>query len=183
MNREFLEKYGLEKEQVDSILDEHSKGIGKAKGDVDGLTTQVEEYKTQLAERDKDIADLSKQTGDSAEMQTEMSELQAKYEADTKALNDKVAETSRNSAVELALTKAGAKNIKAAKALLDMSQVEVTDGSVKGLEEQLTAMQESDGYLFGTGESTGQITASGNATGATAKVETDAMETAMERFL
>lgn len=183
MNREFLEKYGLEKEQVDSILDEHSKGIGKAKGDVDGLTTQVEEYKTQLAERDKDIADLSKQTGDSAELQTKMSELQAKYEADTQALNDKVAETTRNSAIELALTKAGAKNIKAAKALLDLDKLEVTEDGVKGLDEQLTAMQESDSYLFGEGESTGQLTSTGNPTGATAKTATDVFAAAAQKFI
>ena len=33
MKRKFLEDMGLEKEQVDKILDENSQDIGKAKGD------------------------------------------------------------------------------------------------------------------------------------------------------
>lgn len=183
MKREFLEKYGLAKEQIDEILNENGNDINKAKADVETLKTQVEEYKEQLTSRDADIAELSKQTGNSVELQAKLNDLQAKYEADTQALNDKVAETTRNSAIELALTKAGAKNIKAAKALLDLDKLEVGEDGVKGLDEQLTAMQESDGYLFGAGESTGQLTSTGNPTGTTAKTEADAMETAMERFL
>ena len=35
MKRKFLEDMGLTKEQVDSILDENSQDIGKAKGDLD----------------------------------------------------------------------------------------------------------------------------------------------------
>lgn len=165
MKREFLENYGLAKEQIDEILNENGNDINKVKADAETLKTQVEEYKEQLTKRDADIAELSKQTGNSAELQSKLNDLQAKYEADTQALNDKVAETTRNSAIELALTKAGAKNIKAAKALLDLDKLEVGEDGVKGLGEQLTAMQESDGYLFGSGESTGQLTSTGNPTG------------------
>lgn len=182
MKREFLEKYGLAKEQIDEILNENGNDINKAKADVETLKTQVDEYKEQLTKRDADIAELSKQTGNSTELQTKLTELQRKYDTETKALEDKVTETARTSAVELALTKAGAKNIKAAKALLDMDKVEVTDEGVKGLEEQLTAMQETESYLFGTGESTGQITPPGNPTGGATPGEVDVFKAAAERF-
>ena len=165
MKREFLEKYGLAKEQIDEILNENGNDINKAKAEVETLKTQVEEYKEQLTKRDADIAELSKQTGNSAELQSKLNDLQAKYEADTQALNDKLAETARNSAIELELTKVGAKNVKAAKALLDLDKLEVADGEVKGLAEQVKALQESDGYLFG-GETTGQYSGGGNPNGA-----------------
>lgn len=185
MKREELEKLGItEKETIDAILNINSGDIGKAKGDAEAKETELAELKSQVADRDKDIAELSKQTGNSAELQTQLQDLQTKHKTETESLTAKVSETKRDSAIELGLIKAGARNVKATKALLDLEKLEISeDGSLKGLEDQVKALNESDGYLFGTGESTGQITASGNATGATAKVETDAMETAMERFL
>ena len=54
--------------------------------------------------------------------------------------------------------------MKAAKALLDLDKLEVADGAVKGLAEQVKALQESDGYLFG-GETTGQYSGGGNPNG------------------
>lgn len=164
MKREFLEKYGLAKEQIDEILNENGNDINKAKADVETLKTQVEEYKEQLTKRDADIAELSKQTGNSAELQATLNDLQAKHKEETDALNAKLAETARNSAIELELTKVGAKNVKAAKALLDLDKLEVADGEVKGLAEQVKALQESDGYLFG-GETTGQYSGGGNPNG------------------
>lgn len=165
MKREFLEKYGLAKEQIDEILNENGNDINKVKSDAETLKTQVDEYKEQLTQRDADIAELSKQTGNSAELQTKLTDLQTKYDTETKELNDKVAETARTSAIELELTKVGAKNIKAAKALLDLDKLEVTDGGVKGLAEQVKALQESDGYLFGTGEKTPPYSSGGNPNG------------------
>lgn len=165
MKREFLEGLGLPKEQIDAIMAENGNDINKAKSESDALTTQVDEYKALLDQRDKDIAELSKQTGNSAELQTKMADLKAKYEADTQALNDKVAETTRNSAIELELTKVGAKNVRAAKALLDLDKLVVADGSVTGLAEQVKALQESDAYLFGEGSTTQSYTSGGNPSG------------------
>ena len=183
MKREFLEKYGLAKEQIDEILNENGNDINKAKADAETLKTQVEEYKDQLAKRDADIEELSKQTGNSAELQTSLNDLQAKYEADTQALNDKVAETTRNSAIELALTKAGAKNFKATKALLDLEAIEVTNEGIKGLDEQIASLTESESYLFGTGEDTGQFVNGGNPQGSQNNSGVDAFKTAVEKYV
>lgn len=182
MKREFLEQYGLEKEQIDAILDENSKDIGKAKGDVEALTTELEDYKTQLAERDADIEALSKQTGNNAELQTKITELQDKYEADTEALSQKVTETKLNSAIELALTKAGARNIKAAKALLDYDNIKVTDEGIDGLDNQIESISKSDDYLFGSGESTGSIISGGNPTGGAGANDADAFADAVSKY-
>ncbi|EAE5404686.1 scaffolding protein, partial [Listeria monocytogenes] len=80
-----------------------------------------------------------------------------------------IAETKKNSAIELALASAKAKNSKAVRALLDNDKLELTDEGLKGLDEQLEALQESDAYLFAqeSGNSALKWGASGNQTGGT----------------
>ena len=182
MKRDFLEKLGItEKETIDAILDENSTDIGKAKGDVEAKDTQITELQQQLAERDKDIEELSKQAGNDAELQSKYQELQDKYRSETETTNNRIAEIKRDSAVELELTKAGAKNIKAAKALLDLDKIEVGDDGIKGLSDQINAISESDGYLFGTGETTGQFTSGGNPTGGASTEGSDAFADAVAK--
>lgn len=54
-----------------------------------------------------------------------------------------------DNAVTMALTAAKAKNSKAARALLDLSNAKLgEDGKVVGLDEQIKKLQESDAYLF-----------------------------------
>lgn len=184
MKREELEKLGItEKETIDAILNINSSDIGKAKGDVEAKETELAALNEQLEARDKDIAELSKQTGNSAELQTQLQELQDKYQTETESLTAKVTETKRDSAIELGLIKAGARNVKATKALLDLEKLEISeDGSLKGLEDQVKALNESDSYLFGTGESTGQFTAPGNPTGGATPGEVDVFQAAADRF-
>ena len=58
-----------------------------------------------------------------------------------------LADTAKNSAVDMAILKAGGRNAKAVKALLDMEKVTLKeDGTLDGLD--LDALKKSDGYLF-----------------------------------
>ena len=58
-----------------------------------------------------------------------------------------------NSFIDLGLTKANVRNLKAVKSLLNMeSIVEDEKGEYTGLTEQLDALKESDGYLFNASE-------------------------------
>lgn len=50
--------------------------------------------------------------------------------------------------IDKALTSAGAHNNKAVSALLKLDDVVVKDGALDGLDKQLDALKESDGYLF-----------------------------------
>ena len=51
-------------------------------------------------------------------------------------------------ALERSLEKAGAKNAGIVKRSLDLAAVTVEDGVVKGIDEQLAALRQSDPYLF-----------------------------------
>ena len=54
-----------------------------------------------------------------------------------------------DNAIDAALTAAGAKNIKAVRALIDTSKVKVgEDGKLTGFDDLLSAVQKSDSYLF-----------------------------------
>ena len=58
MNRKFLEELGLENEAIEKIMKEHGKTINdyKEKAEqAETLESQIEDYKEQIAERDKQL--------------------------------------------------------------------------------------------------------------------------------
>lgn len=73
---------------------------------------------------------------------TEMDNLQKAHKAEMQQLK-------LDNAIDNALSAAGARNNKAVRALLDLSGVQLgEDGQLSGWQEQLEALQKSDGYLF-----------------------------------
>ena len=119
MKRKFLEDMGLTKEQVDSILDENSQDIGKAKGDLDTANQEITSLREQIAT------------------------LQADNKAKDEAHNTEIKQLKIDSAVLTALTGAKAKNNTAVKALLkDLDKAEFAeDGTIKGLAEQIEVLK------------------------------------------
>nr|DAW16447.1 MAG TPA: minor structural protein [Caudoviricetes sp.] len=159
MKRKFLEDMGLEKEQVDKILDENSQDIGKAKGDsdkiqkdLDAVNAEVESLKGQISDRDKQLETLKNSTGDVEAMKQQIATLQADNKAKDEAHAAEIKQLKIDAAIDSALTSAKAKNNTAVKALLkDLDKAELAeDGTIKGLAEQIEALQKSDAYLFDT---------------------------------
>lgn len=159
MKRKFLEDMGLEKEQVDKILDENSQDIGKAKGDsekiqkdLDAVNAEVESLKGQISDRDKQLETLKNSTGDVEAMKQQIATLQADNKAKDDAHAAEIKQLKIDAAIDSALTGAKAKNNTAVKALLkDLDKAELADdGTIKGLAEQIEALQKSDAYLFDT---------------------------------
>lgn len=137
MKRKFLEDLGLEKEDIDSIMAENGKDVEKAKAD-------YEDVKTQLETANATITDLKKNNVDNEKLQNKVTE----YETEIAKLKDEAAKKDFNYRLEDALKGSKAKNLKALKALLDMDKVKLEGDKFTGLEEQLTALKESDAYLF-----------------------------------
>lgn len=156
MKRKFLEDLGLEKEAIDKILDENSADIGKAKGETKNLEDTIATLKSekealekQVAERDSQLETLKNSTGDVEAMKKQIETLQA----DNKAAADKhaaeIKQLKIDNAVDSAITGAKGKNAKAIKALLNLEGAELADdNTIKGLAEQIEALQKSDAYLF-----------------------------------
>ena len=159
MKRKFLEDMGLEKEQVDKILDENSQDIGKAKGDsdkvqkdLDAANAEIESLKGQVSDRDKQLETLKNSTGDVEAMKQQIADLQKANKDADDAHKAEIKQLKLDAAIDSALTGAKSKNNVAVKALLkDLDKAELgEDGTVKGLAEQIEALQKSDAYLFDT---------------------------------
>ncbi|ECP2184084.1 TPA: phage scaffolding protein [Listeria monocytogenes] len=149
MQREYLKGLGLEDEVINKVMAENGKDITAAKQQLSEVEAERDGLKSQLTQRDKDIDDLKKDSGTSEELKKQIEDLQQKNTDLESNYQSEIAETKKNSAIELALASAKAKNPKAVRALLDNDKLELTDEGLKGLDEQLGALQESDAYLFG----------------------------------
>lgn len=109
--------------------------------------TQANTLQEQLKQRDTDIEELKKV--DAKGLQEEIEKLQAKYDTDTKGLNEKLQKQTLDSKIDLALLGAKAKNTKAVRALLDAEAIKLDGENVLGLTDQLAAIQKDNPFLFG----------------------------------
>ena len=152
MKREELKKLNLTDEQIDKVMSLHGADVESTKSKIDELNKTNESLQSQIAERDKDLKTLKKQAGDNEDLTNQFKELQSKYKQDTDNLTKELQQTKLNRAVDSALSKAKVRNSKAAKALLNMGEVKLNDkGEVEGLDDQISSLQKTDGYLFDQG--------------------------------
>lgn len=114
------------------------------------LVDEKNKLKTDIADRDKQFETLKNSTGDVEAMKEQIASLQAENKAKDEAHAAEIRQMKINSALESALISSKAKNLTAVKALIkDLDKAELQDdGSIKGLEEQITALKKSDSYLF-----------------------------------
>ncbi len=174
MKRKFLEDLGLEKEVIDKILDENSADIGKAKGEVDSITSERDKLKTDIADRDKQLEDLKKVDADA--LQAEIEKLQADNKAKDDAHAAEIKQLKIDVAVSTALTTAKARNEKAVKALLELDPEKIElldDGTIKGLDDQIKKLTESDDTKFLFDTSTKKTQIKGAKPGETGKEDPD----------
>ena len=131
MNKEELLALGLTEEQAEKVL------------------AEIAELQKTVKERDKQLADLQKAAKGNDELQKQIADLQKQNAEQQKAHKAELAQLKLDNAIDNALTAAGAKNLKAVRARVDMEKLQLgDDGKLTGWPEQLEALQKSDGYLF-----------------------------------
>lgn len=160
MKRDFLKELGIEdKETINKILDENSADIGRAKGEVDDLKSQISQLQGQLDKKTTEFDNLKESTKDYNDLSARIKQLDsdnAQLIADKKQLEanieTKVAELQKSHAIETGVRDAKAKNVKAVMALLDMEKITYENGELKGMTEQLDTLKtgEDTSFLFGT---------------------------------
>lgn len=159
MKRKFLEDLGIEdKDTIDKILDENSSDIGKAKGELETVQsqlkdaqTEVETLKTQVSERDGQLETLKKSTGDVEELKKQIETLQTENKEKDEAHKTEIKQMKIDAAIDAALTASKAKNNTAVKALLkDLDKLDLNeDGTIKGnLQEQIDALVKNNDTKF-----------------------------------
>lgn len=152
MKKEEFVKLGIDEElaaKCEAASQEELKGfIPKAR--FDEVNTAKNTAEALVKERDAQLETLKNSSGDVEDLKKQISDLQAENTAKDKAHAAEIHNLKVNAAIETALNGANAKNLVAVKALLkDMDKAELdADGSIKGLAEQVAALQKSDPYLF-----------------------------------
>ncbi|QBO36966.1 scaffolding protein [Periweissella cryptocerci] len=155
MKRDELKTKGLTDEQIDFVMDENGKDINDFRGQLTTATQERDNLQTQVDEVTKNLADAQKNGGNSKELQAQLDKLQDDLKTAQDNGQEALTQTKLGYETELALTKAGAKNVKAAKALLDMDNIKFDkDGKIEGLNEQLEAIKtaEDTSFMFATAE-------------------------------
>ena len=140
-------------EEIDKKVSEE---IGKnfvARADFNTMNTEKKNLADTVKERDKQLETLKASTGDIEALKTQIATLQTENATAAKAHETEIKSLKIDTAVELALSAAKAKNVKAVKALLDLEKAELdTDGTVKGLADQIKKLSEApdSGFMFET---------------------------------
>ncbi|HGF7649632.1 phage scaffolding protein [Enterococcus faecium] len=184
MKREELKGLGLTDEQIGSVMALHGVTVNELNSKVSTAEQQATQYQEQLEKNQNELNDFKANAKGNEDLTKQLEDLQSRFDEIKTSSEQQIADLKKSSAIDLALTQAGAKNIKAAKALLDGESLELTDEGLKGLDDQLAALKESDGYLFGQSEQVPpnpngkKATFSGNAS-SSQNVEEDAFAKAL----
>lgn len=149
MKRKFLEDLGLTKEQIDRVMDENGKDIEAEKEKATTATAELEDVKKQLKEANSTITDLKKSNADNEALQAKVKEYEDTIKTQKADYEAKVRNLTLDSAIEKALSNAGAKHIDLLSKKIDREKLKIeTDGKVTGLDEQISAYKESYKDLF-----------------------------------
>ena len=152
MTRDTLVEMGLTEELAAKVMSSLN-GNYVPKNRFNEISRENESLKAAAKEHEKQLDTLKKSAGDNESLSQQIADLQA---ANKTAKEDYEAQMNRlkiDFAVEKALTGAKAKNVTAAKALLDLKDAKLDeDGSVKGLSEQIEKLSKAEDskFLFDT---------------------------------
>ena len=150
--KELLKKAGIEEGKLDDVIADIGKELPKyfiPKDKYNEIAEAKKKLEADIQERDKQLEQLKAAAGTNEELKKQIETLQAENKKASEEWQAKMAQMQLDFAIERALTTAKAKNIKAVKALLDMSKVKLDGEKLLGLDDQLKAIQQSDPYLFG----------------------------------
>lgn len=150
--KELLKAQSLTDEQINNITAKmkEEKIYTTSLENADERYTKLKGQKADLDEQIKaantTITELKKNNKDNEALQQTIQD----HEATIENLKKESAQKDFNYALDSALKDNKCKNAKALKALLDLDNIKFNEGKLEGLEGQLNALKESDGYLFDT---------------------------------
>ena len=116
----------------------------------DEVNSEKKKLESGIKERDKQLEDLKKSSGDSEELKKQIEQLQKDNKSREEEYLAEMKKFKIDSAIDKALSSAGAKNNKSVKALLEeVEKFDIKeDGTIKGLEDQIKKINHTDPNLF-----------------------------------
>jgi len=138
MNLKELLGEDLHKQVMDKIGDNKiaivSDGNWIPKEKFDSKNEEVKNLKEEIKERDNQLSDLKEKAKDNDDLKQQIQELQDSNEEKQKEFEKKLEAQAKDSAIELALRDAKAKNPKIAKSALDLESISYKDGKLIGID-------------------------------------------------
>ena len=120
--------------------------VQKSKYDL--AVTEKETLEIQIKEHCKQLEELKKAAKGSEELEKKVKELQDNAAASKAKYEKQINDIQLNHAIDTALKEAKAKNAKAVRSLLDMENIVLDDGKVKGLDKQIKKLREAEDSKF-----------------------------------
>ena len=149
MKKEQLLELGLTEEQADKVLNMHKEVLAGfiPKARFDEVNETKKELEQQIQERDKQLKDLQEKVKGNEELEKTIKELQEANKATKELYEDKIRDMTINAAIQSKLTDAKYPDLLLTK--FDRSKLSIAeDGTVLGVDEQLTALKEQYKDLF-----------------------------------
>lgn len=153
MERDFLERQGLSADQIKAVMAQNGKETNALRDDYDrkiaSLNDQIDGYKSQVTDRDKQIKSLSTAAKDNEELRAKFAEVEKANKEKDKEWSNKLASQKKEFAISSALSKAGALENKAVLPFIDTGKVSLDEnGNLLGFQEQVDAAKQNYGFLF-----------------------------------
>lgn len=180
MKREFLQNLqvngvALPKEVVDTIMEEHGRGINAEKAKY----ADYETVKSQLEEAQKTITGLQANGTTLEETQKAANDWEQKYNAAIQKHEQELADRDFNDRLTAGITKAKGRNAKAITALLDVDALKASKNQEKDIAAAIEACASENGYLFGSDQTPPPYAGGTGASGGGAPNGVDAIRSAM----
>lgn len=148
MTKEQLQALNLTEEQINAIIEDYGKNY-VSKTQFNEKNDAYKQAKQEIENLTTDINNLSEANKANEALQSQIKELQdaaTKREAD---YNENIKNMKIDTAITKALSKSGAMNETILTGLLDRTKIAIgEDNTITGIQEQITALKESDPYLF-----------------------------------
>jgi TolA-binding protein len=149
MKKEQLLELGLTEEQADKVLNMHKEVLAGfiPKARFDEVNETKKELEQQIQERDNQLKDLQGKVKGNEELEKTIKELQEANKATKEQYEDKIKDMTITAAIQSKLTDAKYPDLLLTK--FDRSKLSIAeDGTVLGIDEQLTTLKEQYKDLF-----------------------------------
>ncbi|MBE7048684.1 MAG: hypothetical protein E7393_04870 [Ruminococcaceae bacterium] len=119
-----------------------------SKADFNQRGEELKTLREQNAYQEQELSALRETVLEAEHLRQQLECEMQKHEAEMEAYHAQESEKQLRDAVDRALTEAGARNLTAVKALLNLETISLEDGKLQGLAEQLWELKKENSYLF-----------------------------------
>ncbi|TYC48809.1 hypothetical protein ESZ50_07990 [Weissella muntiaci] len=149
MDTETLKSFGLDENQIKSVMGAYGKELNPLKQEKVSLEQERDSLKTQVDDVTSQLTEAQGKAEKGSELAKQFEELQQNLKDSEAKAKEQLNATKKSYEVEAALAEVGALNNKAVMALIDTDKVNFDDnGKLIGLSEQLESVKTENDFLF-----------------------------------